>query len=162
MYNLSASPVIDYDFVTWQKNNLNTTIAPSLTDKNVTFKYVDAETVVAEFVYNPPPPPPPPPPPSPLLTGVIKTIFIPNAFTPNADHNNDVFNVKLGKDAIGMNMTIFDRWGKMLFESNRIAEGWDGTYKGKDADMGTYQYVIKVRYRDQSVETYKGDISLVR
>ncbi|MCC7028684.1 MAG: CotH kinase family protein [Chitinophagaceae bacterium] len=162
MYNLGASPIVDYDFVTWQKNNLNTTISPALTDKNVTFKYVDAETVVAEFVYNPPPPPPPPPPPSPLLTGVIKTIFIPNAFTPNGDHNNDQFRVKLGKDAIGMNMTIFDRWGKMIFETNRIADGWDGTFKGKESDMGTYQYVIKVRYRDQSVETYKGDISLVR
>jgi hypothetical protein len=71
--------------------------------------------VIAEFVYNPPPPPPPPPPPNPLLTAVDKTIFIPNAFTPNGDNNNDFFNVRLGKDAIGIDMTIFDRWGKLVY-----------------------------------------------
>ncbi len=161
-YNIIATPIIDHDFVTWQKNNANTIIIPAMNDKNVKFKYVDAETIVAEFVYNPPPPPPPPPPPNPLLTPVVKTIFIPNAFTPNGDGVNDVFNVKLGKDAIGMDMTIFDRWGKMVFETNRIAKGWDGMYKGKEAEMSTYQYLIKVRYRDQSVETYKGDVSLIR
>jgi hypothetical protein len=89
-YNLAASPIVDYAFVTWQKNNANTTITPTLTDnQNVTFKYVDAETVIAEFVYDPPPPPPPPPPPNPLLTAVDKAIFIPNAFTPNGDNNNE-------------------------------------------------------------------------
>ncbi len=162
VYNLTATPIVDYSFVTWQKNNGNTVISPALTDKNVTFKYVNAETVVAEFVYDPPPPPPPPPPPHPLLTDVVKTVFIPNAFTPNGDHINDVFKIKVGKDAIGMDMTIFDRWGKMVFETNRIAEGWDGNFKGKESDIGTYQYVIKVRFRDQSIETYKGDLSLVR
>jgi gliding motility-associated-like protein len=161
-YNLAATPILDYDFVTWQKNNANTTISPAMNNQNVTFKYVDAETIVAEFVYNPPPPPPPPPPPNPLLTGVDKTIFIPNAFTPNGDNNNDFFNIRLGKDAIGMDMTIFDRWGKLVFQTDRITEGWDGTYNSKEADVATYQYVIKVRYRDQSVSTYKGDISLVR
>jgi len=61
-----------------------------------------------------------------------------------------------------MDMTIFDRWGKLVFQTDRITEGWDGTYNSKEADVATYQYVIKVRYRDQSVSTYKGDISLVR
>jgi gliding motility-associated-like protein len=161
-YNLAASPIVDYAFVTWQKNNANTTITPTLTDKNVTFKYVDAETVIAEFVYDPPPPPPPPPPPNPLLTAVDKAIFIPNAFTPNGDNTNDLFNVKLSKDAIGLDMTIFDRWGNLVYQTDRIAQGWNGLRNGKEAEVATYQYLIKVRYRDQTIETYKGDLSLVR
>ena len=162
-YNIVATPTaVDYDFLNWQKNNANTSITPNLTEKNVSFKYVDAENIVAEFFYNPPPPPPPPPPPNPLLTGVDKTIFIPNAFTPNGDNNNDIFNFKLGKDALGIDMTIFDRWGTNIFHTERIGKGWDGTYHSNEAEVGTYQYIIKVRYRDNSVETYKGDVSLIR
>jgi hypothetical protein len=41
-------------------------------------------------------------------------------------------------------------------------DGWDGLYKGKKADMGTYQYVVKVKFRGNSVETYTGDFTLVR
>jgi gliding motility-associated-like protein len=146
--------------VTWQKNNLNTTIAPSMTDKVVTLNYLDQETVVAEFVYVPPPPPPPP---LPLLTAVdTSQVFIPNVFSPNGDGTNDLFSMRVGKDVTGIEMMIYDRWGKLVYQTNNLGKGWNGTYNGKDAEIGVYQYLIKVKYRDASVSTYKGDVTLLR
>jgi hypothetical protein len=159
-YSIEAVPSPSHNFVTWQKNNTNTTITPSMTDKVATLNYLDKETVVAEFVYVPPPPPPPP---LPLLTSVDKSqVFIPNVFSPNGDGKNDVFTIRLGKDATGMDMVIFDRWGKQVYQTNSLANGWNGTYDGKDAEVGVYQYLIKVKYRDNSVMTYKGDVTLLR
>ncbi|MBP6623799.1 MAG: CotH kinase family protein [Chitinophagaceae bacterium] len=161
-YTIDAVPNTDHVFVNWQKNNTTTTITPNLLDPVSSFTYKDAETIKAEFVYVPPPPPPPPPPPIPGLTAVDKKVFIPNAFSPNADGKNDVFQVKVGKDAIGLDMSIFDRWGNEVAHDNRLNGGWDGTYKERNAEVGIYHYIIKVRYRDQQIETYKGDISLIR
>jgi gliding motility-associated-like protein len=89
-------------------------------------------------------------------------VFIPNVFSPNRDGKNDVFTLRLGKDATGMDMVIFDRWGKQVYQTNSLTNGWNGTYDGKDAEIGVYQYLIKVKYRDNSVMTYKGDVTLLR
>ena len=85
-YNLAATPILDYDFVTWQKNNANTTISPAMNNQNVTFKYVDAETIVAEFVYNPPPPPPPPPPPTPTPQPLPRCFYLLPAIAEHPHH----------------------------------------------------------------------------
>ena len=133
--------------------------------KAVSFNYAAQETIVAEFVYNPPPPPPPPPPPAPPipnLTDVKETVFIPNAFSPNGDGNNDEFRIIVGKDVMGVKMEIYDRWGKLVFVSNEINKGWDGKYNNKDAEIGTYQYIVKVRLRDKTIKTFKGDFTLLR
>lgn len=158
-YQIDAIPMASHNFVTWQKNNSNTTITPSMTSTTAIFGYRDPETVVAEFVYVPPPPPPPPP---PALEGIDKHVFIPNAFSPNGDGKNDVFKIKVGRDAIGIDISIFDRWGSEVAHDNHLDGGWNGVYAGKNADIGTYNYIIKVRFRDNSVETFKGDISLIR
>lgn len=158
-YNLIATPNTSHKFIDWSKNNSNSTITPSVTEKEVVFGYQDKETVVAQFEFIPPPPPPPP---LPTLTAVDKTVFIPNAFTPNGDGKNDAFNIRVSKDAIGMNMTIFDRWGKLLFEGSSITAGWDGTFKGRNVEVGAYQYIIKVKFRDNKTETFTGDVNLIR
>lgn len=159
-YTIAATPIVNHNFVTWQKNNANTTIAPSMTDKVATLNYLDQETVVAEFVYVPPPPPPPP---LPLLTAVdTSQVFIPNVFSPNGDGTNDLFSMRVGKDVTGIEMMIYDRWGKLVYQTNNLAKGWNGTYNGKDAEIGVYQYLIKVKFRDASVSTFKGDVTLLR
>ncbi|MBL7765705.1 MAG: CotH kinase family protein [Chitinophagaceae bacterium] len=159
-YGLTATPASSHNFVTWQKNNANTVFTPNMTDKQVVFNYTDAETIVAEFVYVPPPPPPPP---LPNLNTIDKTVFIPNAFTPNKDGKNDKFGIQVGLDATGLDMVLYDRWGKQVYQNTKLNGGWDGTYSnGKNADVGTYQYIIKVRFRDNSIETFKGDFTLIR
>jgi gliding motility-associated-like protein len=158
-YNLFATPATSHKFINWTKNNANTTITPD-NQRNAVLNYMDKETVVANFEFIPPPPPPPP---LPTLNGVVKDVFIPNAFTPNGDGKNDLFQPTLGIDAVGVDMTIFNRWGAEIYHTGKPNSGWDGTYKGKQpADVGTYQYVIKVRFRQGDVKTYTGDFTLIR
>ena len=80
---------------------------------------------------------------------VYKTVIIlpdfyfysPNAFTPNKNGDNDVF-TGYGLGIKTYRMRIFDRWGALLFESNDINIGWDGTYKGADAEYDVYVCVF--------------------
>ena len=57
-------------------------------------------------------------------------VFIPNAFSPNGDDNNDVLLVR-GIFIEKMIFRIFDRWGELVFESENPQIGWDGTFRGK-------------------------------
>lgn len=69
----------------------------------------------------------------------IYTFYIPNSFTPDADGiNDDFFGTGEGFDSYSM--YIYDRWGELIFESNDPEYHWDGTYKGKQVQQGTYPY----------------------
>jgi len=69
------------------------------------------------------------------------TIFIPNAFTPNNDMKNDLFHA-YGTGISEFNMKIFDRWGELLYQTNKMETGWDGKYKGSMLPKGIYIYYI--------------------
>jgi gliding motility-associated-like protein len=155
-YDIVASPTASYKFLDWQKNNFTTTITPDQLTRLAKFNYDAVETITGNFEFIPPPPP------LPELTGNEIGVFVPNAFSPNGDGKNDLLNVRVGKDVIGIDFSIVDRWGKTIFNTNRLTEGWDGKIKGRPADVGTYQYLLKVRFRNQTTQTYKGDVSLIR
>lgn len=72
---------------------------------------------------------------------VIKdpTIFYPTAFTPNGDGLNDNFQV-MGQYIVEFRMNIFNRWGELIFSTEDIAQGWDGTLNGKIVPEGTYVF----------------------
>jgi gliding motility-associated-like protein len=87
---------------------------------------------------------------------------LPNAFSPNGDGVNDLFMVaNIGLRRL-ITFQVYDRWGKQVFETINPTEGWDGTYKGKALDSGVYYYYIKLGYADNVVETFKGDVTLIR
>ena len=69
------------------------------------------------------------------------TIYVPNAFTPNADGSNDIFRV-YSVNIIEFNFSIYNRWGAQLFQTTNTEEGWDGYYQGKLCPVDTYVYVI--------------------
>lgn len=74
-------------------------------------------------------------------------IWVPNAFTPNADGMNDGFQAK----GVGINkfkMWIFDRWGHVIFESDDINQAWDGTVKGGSEPIKDDVYVWKAQVED--------------
>jgi gliding motility-associated-like protein len=89
-------------------------------------------------------------------------LLIPSAFTPNGDGRNDVFKIINASFQRLMEFRVFNRWGQEVFSTTDITSGWDGKWKGVDQDMGNYQYLIRVAYPDGNVETYKGDINLIR
>src|SRR5206468_11989077 len=71
--------------------------------------------------------------------------YVPGAFTPNGDGLNDIFRAKLTCFASYFHCRIFDRWGKQVFESSDIRQGWDGTYKGQKMIQGAYVYIVNYK-----------------
>jgi gliding motility-associated-like protein len=74
---------------------------------------------------------------------VFKTgpeIFVPSAFTPNADNKNDVLKpITVGIEKLHY-FSIYSRWGQLLFTTTEIGKGWDGIYNGTKQPSGTYVY----------------------
>ncbi|MBK8926194.1 MAG: gliding motility-associated C-terminal domain-containing protein [Crocinitomicaceae bacterium] len=88
-------------------------------------------------------------------------IFVPNAFSPNADNVNDKLYVR-GENILEMEFKIFDRWGELVFETTDQSVGWDGTFKGELVDPDVYVYHLKVICFDQQENLIKGNITLMR
>jgi len=89
-------------------------------------------------------------------------IDAPNYFSPGDSPGiNDEFRVAY-KSIVEFRITIFNRWGVKMYESNDPARGWDGTYKGKLVNTGVYYYVIYARGADGVKHTKKGDINILR
>ncbi|UKN03324.1 gliding motility-associated C-terminal domain-containing protein [Paracrocinitomix mangrovi] len=88
-------------------------------------------------------------------------IFIPSAFTPNGDGENDKVFVR-GQYLEEVNLKIFDRWGELVFETNDQSIGWDGTFKGKPLDPDVYVYHLTAVCYDGQESLIKGNISLLR
>ncbi len=71
-------------------------------------------------------------------------IWVPNTFTPNNDGTNDVFRV-LGNTAKlqGFRLSVFNRWGQRVFYTEDKYRGWDGSFEGREAMLGTYVYMLE-------------------
>lgn len=101
------------------------------------------------------------------LTCIQGNLFIPTGFTPNKDKLNDTFyplgrGIKLVKHFI-----IFNRSGQIIFEKanfnvNDASAGWNGTFKGIEAQSGVYVYMIEVECDTGDIFSAKGTITLVR
>lgn len=70
-----------------------------------------------------------------------QTLFLPTAFTPNNDHMNETFVAK-GLEVKNFNINIYNRWGQLVFSSNDMNNGWDGTYQGQMCQSGVFTYKI--------------------
>ncbi len=87
---------------------------------------------------------------------------VPTAFTPNGDGKNDILYVRGGNDIKEMYFRIYNRWGQLVFETNNINKGWDGRYKGVEAPVEAYAYVLSVVFNSSTVVDKKGNITLIR
>jgi gliding motility-associated-like protein len=88
-------------------------------------------------------------------------LFIPNAFSPNSDGNNDVWSIN-GAGIKDVKALLFDRWGEKVFESNEQSQGWDGYYKGELQEPGVFVFVVDVVYLNGETVTQKGSLTLIR
>jgi gliding motility-associated-like protein len=88
-------------------------------------------------------------------------IFIPNAFTPNGDGNNDVLYV-YGNTIQKLTFSVYDQWGELQFRTTNKAAGWDGTYKGHAQPVGVYVYYVEVTLDSGQVVKKKGTATLIR
>lgn len=95
-------------------------------------------------------------------------VYIPTAFSPNADGFNDHFNV-FANDKVEevLSMEIYDRWGEKLFQKEHIRtgfmqEGWDGKFRFRKAAPGVYFYNIQLLLSNGEIEIRKGEITLLK
>ena len=88
--------------------------------------------------------------------------YLPNAFSPNGDGRNDIFR----PTPVGISSTlyfrIFNRYGKLIFETNQWMAGWDGNFMGKPQQTGTYVWALKGKDRKGRVIETKGTVVLIR
>ncbi|MFK7772850.1 MAG: gliding motility-associated C-terminal domain-containing protein, partial [Saprospiraceae bacterium] len=96
-------------------------------------------------------------------------VYIPNAFSPNGDSQNDKITIFGNAELIEevQIFRIFDRWGELVyqeenFQPNDPGNGWDGNLNGKPLNPAVFVYFAEVRFIDGSVKQFKGDITLVR
>ncbi|MFK5856599.1 MAG: choice-of-anchor L domain-containing protein [Bacteroidota bacterium] len=89
------------------------------------------------------------------------SVYPPNAFTPNGDGENDVFYVK-GTGVSEYVIRIFSRWGELVYESAKIEDSWDGTYKGSLVSAGAYAYTINYRSMLNKEYTITGTVTVIR
>jgi len=88
-------------------------------------------------------------------------IGVATAFSPNGDGHNDVLHI-MGKGVESFEWTIYNRWGEMVFRSTELNQGWDGTYKGTNAEVGVYTYFVNGYMVNGRKINKKGNITLIR
>ena len=91
----------------------------------------------------------------------LQSLFIPTAFSPNDDNQNDVLYVR-GSGIDQLSLKIYDRYGQMVFETTDINQGWDGSFKGKPLSNNVFTYYLSGSYQSGEIIDQKGTISLVR
>ena len=90
------------------------------------------------------------------------SLYIPNAFTPDADGINDQITV-LGDCLDSFEWHIFDRWGREVFFSTNIVERWNATdASGYAVSDGEYPYWLKVVDKNGEVHKFEGSITVLR
>ncbi|HZV71359.1 MAG TPA: gliding motility-associated C-terminal domain-containing protein [Saprospiraceae bacterium] len=97
----------------------------------------------------------------------VNSFYIPNIFSPNGDDINDIFTIKLHDEIElhSMEVSIYDRWGNLVFHSETIPIEWHGDFNGEKLSPGVYVYRIQMTYFDKVVERdvmVQGDVTLIR
>ena len=91
-------------------------------------------------------------------------LTVPNAFTPNGDGLNDLFTpIISNSDQVKYYVfEVYNRWGELVFQSNKPGEGWDGKYKGKLVQFGTYNWKVSYDVPDSDSMNANGHVTLVK
>lgn len=94
-------------------------------------------------------------------------IYFPNIFSPNNDNINELFSLFTNRTTaiLSNEVSIFDRWGNMVFHSTQVPFEWNGTFRNEQIPTGVYVYTIHVTYSVNGAITehyFKGDVTLIR
>jgi gliding motility-associated-like protein len=97
-----------------------------------------------------------------------RQVYIPNAFSPNGDGQNDRFQIYAGKEVESiLYFRIYDRWGELVFEKvnfppNDPVYGWDGSFKRKNMNNSVFVYIAELQFLDGVRTLYKGDVTIMK
>lgn len=89
-------------------------------------------------------------------------LAVPNAFTPNGDGKNDIFRpLFVGYSSLRY-FRIYNRYGEEMYSTSNLGEGWNGTFNGKEQELGVYYWMLGVKDRFGKDFEEKGDVMLIR
>ena len=103
-----------------------------------------------------------------IFVNTDRRVFIPNAFSPNGDGQNDVFFPFGGDDVVSVKvMRIFSRSGQLVYEAldfpaNNPEVGWNGEFQGRLLNPAVFVYYAEIEFLDGRTEVMKGDVLLLR
>ncbi len=89
-------------------------------------------------------------------------VYIPNTFTPNGDEYNGIFEAKTDCPLELFEFEVYNRWGELIFSTQDINIGWDGTYNGRQVQDGTYTWKIKYRFAEYAPAENTGHVNVIR
>lgn len=94
-----------------------------------------------------------------VFVKVYDKLIVPNAFSPNGDGVNDLWNITAIDAFNTPHVKVMNRYGELVFESSNYAKAWDGKYRSNDLPAGVYYYVIKLR---SDINPVSGSVMLIR
>jgi len=94
-----------------------------------------------------------------VLVRYYKDIYIPNAFTPNNDGSNDFWNLPVLPAFALAEVSVYNRYGQLVFFNKGYTKQWDGTFKGIPQPAGVYCYVIDLK---NGFKKFSGTVVLIR
>jgi gliding motility-associated-like protein len=100
-----------------------------------------------------------------LTMDEILIYYVPNTFTPDGDQHNQIFKpiFSSGLDPFDFNMTIYNRWGEKVFETNDVNYGWDANYLGLPVQDGTYIWTMEFKERtSEERHRVNGHVNVLR
>lgn len=94
---------------------------------------------------------------------VCGEMYLPNAFSPNGDGENDEYHAYIHPDCVvEFKLTIYNRWGEKVFETENPVQSWNGEYRGIMSNAAVYVYYCKVLFTNGQKVFKKGNVSLMR
>jgi gliding motility-associated-like protein len=89
------------------------------------------------------------------------SIFVPNAFTPGGTSNNIFRPIPVGIASLNY-FRVYNRWGRLMYSTSRLGDGWDGNASGKPQDSGGYVWMLSGNTYTGDTITKKGTMVLLR
>lgn len=94
-----------------------------------------------------------------ILIKVVAGIFVPTAFTPNNDGKNDTWRIPYLDPILGAAVTVYNRWGQLIYKVSGTEVKWDGKFQGVSQPAGIYVY--QIHFTDGTPDM-KGTVNLIR
>ncbi len=94
-----------------------------------------------------------------VLVNIMGQLIIPNAFTPNNDGQNDLWNIEGLENYPEATLEIYNRWGSLVYQSSQPIEQWDGYRDNQPMPVHTYYYILNL---GDGTDPYTGSVTLIR
>lgn len=89
-------------------------------------------------------------------------IYFPSGFTPDGNGRNDVFKPIINNTVSNYKLSVYNRWGQLVFSTTNPSKGWDGTINGARQHSAVFIWTCTYRFNGQELKNEKGTVLLIR